>query len=424
MLVAAFAGFFGAAFSGSMIVGVLVGVAPAHRHGRVPRVSRRSAGGSTRSSPASSSTSSPRASRRSTSSPARSSPRHPQRRRPDPLGDPAHRRDLLRGPQRHRPRRHRRGGRVHLALFHTRWGLRTRAVGEYPSAADTAGINVERLRLVNVTLAGSLAGLAGVLPLDGRLGLLQRGITAGRGFLALAIMIFGAGGRCGPSSSPSSSASSTPSPPAPAVRARPGRGQRGHPLRRQRRHVAADPRTLPYVATLVVLAVAAGRVAGTGGGRPALREEGPVMSNQTPEVPDVHVDPEAAVGAHLDTSRSTSRRSSRTRRSSPCRPSSPASARASSARCCSTSPASRRRSARSTPTTTSPSTCGAARSSLCSARTAPASRRWSTRSSASSRPTTATDRRSRATDPHQGPRATPSAAASAWCTSTSSSCRS
>ena len=49
---------------------------------------------------------------------------------------------------------------VHFALFHTRWGLRTRAVGEYPSAADTAGINVERLRLINVTLAGTLAGCA------------------------------------------------------------------------------------------------------------------------------------------------------------------------------------------------------------------------------------------------------------------------
>ena len=58
---------------------------------------------------------------------------------------------------------------VHFGLFHTRWGLRTRSVGEYPSAADTAGINVERLRLVNVTLAGSLAGLRRRLPVDGRL---------------------------------------------------------------------------------------------------------------------------------------------------------------------------------------------------------------------------------------------------------------
>jgi simple sugar transport system permease protein len=81
---------------------------------------------------------------------------------------------------------------VHLLLFHTRWGLRTRAVGEYPSAADTAGINVERLRLVNVTLAGSLAGLAGVyLSMDAS-STFERGMTAGRGFLALAIMIMGA----------------------------------------------------------------------------------------------------------------------------------------------------------------------------------------------------------------------------------------
>ncbi len=81
---------------------------------------------------------------------------------------------------------------VHLLLFHTRWGLRTRAVGEYPSAADTAGVNVERLRLVNVTIAGSLAGLAGVyLSMDASSSF-ERGMTAGRGFLALAIMIMGA----------------------------------------------------------------------------------------------------------------------------------------------------------------------------------------------------------------------------------------
>ena len=81
---------------------------------------------------------------------------------------------------------------VHFALFHTRWGLRTRAVGEYPSAADTAGINVERLRLINVTLAGTLAGCAGVyLSMDASSSL-ERGMVAGRGFLALAIMIMGA----------------------------------------------------------------------------------------------------------------------------------------------------------------------------------------------------------------------------------------
>ena len=81
---------------------------------------------------------------------------------------------------------------VHVGLFHTRWGLRTRSVGEYPSAADTAGINVERLRLVNVTLAGSLAGCAGVyLSMDASSSF-ERNMVAGRGFLALAIMIMGA----------------------------------------------------------------------------------------------------------------------------------------------------------------------------------------------------------------------------------------
>lgn len=79
-----------------------------------------------------------------------------------------------------------------VLLFRTRWGLRTRAVGEYPSAAATAGIRVNRLRLLNVTAAGALAGAAGAyLSLEAS-NSFAPGMTAGRGFLALAIMIFGA----------------------------------------------------------------------------------------------------------------------------------------------------------------------------------------------------------------------------------------
>jgi ABC-type uncharacterized transport system permease subunit len=81
---------------------------------------------------------------------------------------------------------------VYYALFKTRWGLRTRSIGEYPSAADAAGINVTRMRMINVTLAGSLAGCAGAFLALEAAGTFARGLTAGRGFLALAIMIFGA----------------------------------------------------------------------------------------------------------------------------------------------------------------------------------------------------------------------------------------
>ncbi|KRE63643.1 ABC transporter permease [Nostocoides sp. Soil756] len=150
---------------------------------------------------------------------------------------------------------------VHLMLFHTRWGLRTRAVGEYPSAADTAGINVERLRMINVTVAGSLAGLAGVyLSMDASSSF-ERDMTAGRGFLALAIMIMGA----------------------------------WRPLRamamavffgfvnavasqlQQTGGFSVPPQltgTLPYVAVLVVLAVAAGRVRPPGAvGQPYVKKD-------------------------------------------------------------------------------------------------------------------------------------------------------
>ena len=79
----------------------------------------------------------------------------------------------------------------HYIIFHTRWGLRTRAVGEHPRAADTVGINVYKVRYVNVILGGVFAGLAGAFLTLESVGSFERAMTNGRGFLALAIMIFG-----------------------------------------------------------------------------------------------------------------------------------------------------------------------------------------------------------------------------------------
>jgi ABC-type uncharacterized transport system permease subunit len=80
---------------------------------------------------------------------------------------------------------------IHFMLFYTRWGLRTRAVGEHPRAADTVGINVFVTRYMNVIIAGGLGGLAGTfLTIEG-VGFFERGMTNGRGFVALAVMIFG-----------------------------------------------------------------------------------------------------------------------------------------------------------------------------------------------------------------------------------------
>jgi simple sugar transport system permease protein len=80
---------------------------------------------------------------------------------------------------------------VHVALFRTRWGLRVRAVGEHPKAADTVGIDVNRLRFRNVLLGGAVSGLGGAFFTLGSVGAFGKNMTAGKGFIALAAMIFG-----------------------------------------------------------------------------------------------------------------------------------------------------------------------------------------------------------------------------------------
>src|SRR2546430_981993 len=80
---------------------------------------------------------------------------------------------------------------LQFALFRTRWGLRTRAVGEHPKAADTVGIDVYRQRYLNVVFGCALAGLAGAFLTLESTGSFQNGMTGGRGFIAPAAMIFG-----------------------------------------------------------------------------------------------------------------------------------------------------------------------------------------------------------------------------------------
>jgi ABC-type uncharacterized transport system permease subunit len=80
---------------------------------------------------------------------------------------------------------------TYVGLFHTRWGLRVRAVGEHPRAADTVGIRVRFTRYRNVILGGMVAGIGGAYFTLGAVGRFEEGMTAGRGFIGLAAMIFG-----------------------------------------------------------------------------------------------------------------------------------------------------------------------------------------------------------------------------------------
>lgn len=80
---------------------------------------------------------------------------------------------------------------THFLYNQTKWGLRIRAVGENPKAADTLGINVFTLRYISVLISGAIAGFAGAYMSIGQIGFFQESMSAGKGFLGLAAMIFG-----------------------------------------------------------------------------------------------------------------------------------------------------------------------------------------------------------------------------------------
>ncbi|MGI8928265.1 MAG: ABC transporter permease [Candidatus Limnocylindrales bacterium] len=157
---------------------------------------------------------------------------------------------------------------LQIWLFRSRWGLRTRAVGEHPKAAETVGIDVIRLRYQNVILGGVFAGLAGAYLTLEQSGSFQNGMTSGRGFIALAAVIFG---RWTPVGSFGAALLFTASEALRvAIGLSPPTGSLGDVLR----FIPAEfYGALPYIVTLVVLVAAVGRsVPPAAVGKPYVRE--------------------------------------------------------------------------------------------------------------------------------------------------------
>jgi general nucleoside transport system permease protein len=157
---------------------------------------------------------------------------------------------------------------LQIWLFRSRWGLRTRAVGEHPKAAETVGIDVIKLRYRNVILGGIFAGLAGAYLTLELSGSFQNNMTGGRGFIALAAVIFGRWTPLGAFGAAllfySAEALRV------AISLSPPVGDLGNVVR------AIPPEfygALPYVLTLVVLVAAVGRsVPPAAVGKPYARE--------------------------------------------------------------------------------------------------------------------------------------------------------
>ena len=157
---------------------------------------------------------------------------------------------------------------LQIWLFRSRWGLRTRAVGEHPKAAETLGIDVIKLRYRNVILGGIFAGLAGAYLTLEQSGSFQNGMTSGRGFIALAAVIFG---RWTPIGAFGAALLFTASEALRvAISITPPTGQLGDVIR----FIPAEfYGALPYIVTLVVLVAAGGRsIAPAAVGKPYVRE--------------------------------------------------------------------------------------------------------------------------------------------------------
>ena len=157
---------------------------------------------------------------------------------------------------------------LQILLFKSRWGLRTRAVGEHPKAAETVGIDVVRLRYRNVLIGGIFAGLGGAwFTLDFG-NSFQIGMTNGRGFIALAALIFGRWNPLGAFGAAllfaASGALGT------AIRTSPPAGQLGQILSAIPEQFFA---ALPYIVTIIILAGVVGRsIAPAADGQPYERE--------------------------------------------------------------------------------------------------------------------------------------------------------